>query len=126
MSNDTQVTLAEVRNEVATFVAERDWNRFHAPKNLAMSLAIEAAELMEHFQWIDIDASRRIGDDPAKRQAIGEEIADVVCYALALTNELGFDLATILRDKMAKNRIKYPIETIRGRWGHDAPPAEEV
>ena len=72
---------------------ERDWRQFHSPKNLSMSLAIEAAELMEHFQWIDAAESRRVGDDPAKLAAVREEIADVLCYLLALANELDLDLS---------------------------------
>ena len=100
-------------------MAERDWEQFHAPKNLSMSLAIEAAELMEHFQWIDAAESRRVGDDPAKLAAIRDEIADVLCYTLALANALNVDLSQAVRDKMVKNGAKYPAEASRGRY---APP----
>ena len=113
---DSATTLAELRDIVRAFVEERDWRQFHSPKNLSMSLAIEAAELMEHFQWIDIAESRRIGEDPAKLAAAGEEIADVLCYLLALANELDIDLSTALRDKMVKNAAKYPAELSRGRF----------
>src|SRR5436190_19506388 len=105
---DTNTTLAELRDIVRRFVDERDWKQFHSPKNLSMSLAIEAAELMEHFQWIDIAESRRTVDDPAKLAAIGEELADVFSYTLALANSLGIDLSETLRAKMVKNAVKYP------------------
>jgi NTP pyrophosphatase (non-canonical NTP hydrolase) len=113
---DSATTLADLREIVRRFVEERDWRQFHSPKNLSMSLSIEAAELMEHFQWIDITESRRIGDEPAKLAAVGEEIADVLCYVLALANELDIDLSSTLRDKMVKNAQKYPAELSRGRF----------
>ena len=113
-----------VRQTARQFVDERDWRQFHSPKNLSMSLAIEAAELMEHFQWIDATESRRIGDDPAKLAQVRDEIADVLCYALALANELKIDLATAVREKMVKNAAKYPAEQSRGRY--DPPDTQEA
>jgi NTP pyrophosphatase (non-canonical NTP hydrolase) len=118
--SDSSTTLADLRGLVRSFVDERDWRQFHSPKNLSMSLAIEAAELMEHFQWIDIAESRRVGDDPAKLDQVREEIADVLCYLLALANELDFELASAVRDKLVKNAAKYPAELSRG---HYAPPS---
>jgi NTP pyrophosphatase (non-canonical NTP hydrolase) len=115
--NDATTTLAQLRAAMRQFVDERDWGQFHAPKNLSMSLAIEAAELMEHFQWISVEESRRAADDPAKRTAIGEELADVIAYTLALANELNIDLAAAFADKMVKNARKYPAEQFRGRYG---------
>ncbi len=115
--SDKETTVAELKQRVNDFVDRRDWHRFHAPKNLAMSLAIEAAELMEHFQWISAEESRRAADDPKRLTAIGEELADVLCYALAMANELGLDVATSVRDKLAKNEQKYPAEKFRGRYG---------
>ncbi len=114
---DATTTVAELRKLVADFVAERDWSQFHSPKNVSMALAIEAAELMEHFQWLTTDASRRLVDDPAKLAAIGEEIADVIGYLFALANELGIDLSSAIRAKMVKNAVKYPAEQFRGRYG---------
>jgi NTP pyrophosphatase (non-canonical NTP hydrolase) len=114
---DASTTLAELRELVRRFVDERDWRQFHSPKNLSMSLAIEAAELMEHFQWIDVDESRAAASDPQKLAAIGEELADVLCYALALANELDIDVSQAVRDKMVKNAAKYPAEEYRGRYG---------
>jgi dCTP diphosphatase len=115
--SDSVTTLAELKQVVNEFVDRRDWHRFHAPKNLAMSLAIEAAELMEHFQWISADESRRVADDADRLAAVGEELADVLCYALAMANELGLDLSTAIRRKIAKNERKYPAEEYRGRYG---------
>jgi NTP pyrophosphatase (non-canonical NTP hydrolase) len=114
---DATTTVAELRKIVADFVAERDWSQFHSPKNVSMALAIEAAELMEHFQWLTTDASRKLADDPERLAAVAEEIADVVGYSIALANELGIDLATTIRAKMIKNAIKYPAEQYRGRYG---------
>jgi dCTP diphosphatase len=82
-----------------------------------MALAIEVAELMEHFQWLTTDASRKLADDPVKLAAVGEELADVVGYSLALANELGIDVSSAIRAKMVKNRLKYPAEEYRGRYG---------
>lgn len=117
MSNDSTTTLADLRDLVRRFVDERQWRQFHSPKNLSMSLAIEAAELMEHFQWIDIAESRAAASDPQKLVAIREELADVLCYALAMANELDIDIASAVRDKMVKNAAKYPAEEYRGRYG---------
>lgn len=124
--SDAATSVWELREALARFVAERQWQPFHTPKNLAMSLAIEAAELMEHFQWLTAEESRAVADDPARRAAAGEELADVLCYLLALANELRLDVSTAFREKMQKNAAKYPVEAIRGRWGHDdpRPPAE--
>ena len=115
--DDSQTTVAELRELVRRFVKERDWRQFHSPKNLSMSLAIEAAELMEHFQWLTVDASRRISDHPEELAAVSEELADVMCYALAMANELNLDLGQAIRQKMKKNEIKYPADQFRGRYG---------
>jgi dCTP diphosphatase len=114
---DETTTIADLRELVRQFVDARDWRQFHTPKNLSMSLAIEAAELMEHFQWLTPEESRQLSDEPERLLAVGEELADVLCYALALANELGLDVATALRDKMVKNAQKYPADEFRGRYG---------
>lgn len=119
--SDRDTTIDELRDLVRRFVQERDWSQFHTPKNLSMSLAIEVAELMEHFQWLTPDESRELASDPRKLAAVGEELADVLCYALALANELGLEVETIVRDKMVKNAVKYPAEQYRGRYGPEDP-----
>ena len=120
-TTDENTPLAELRNWVRAFVDARDWRQFHSPKNLAMSLAIEAAELMEHFQWLTPEQSRAVAADPAKCAAAGEELADVICYALALSNEMQIDLTTAVRKKMVKNEQKYPAQEYRGRYGPEVP-----
>lgn len=115
--SDQKTTIAELREIVAEFVADRDWRQFHSPKNLAMSLAIEAAELMEHFQWITVEASRSVREDAEKRSEVSDELADVLCYALALANEMGIDVSDAVRRKMEKNARKYPAAEYRGRYG---------
>ena len=124
--SDDQTTIHELRQLVEQFVSQRDWHQFHTPKNLAMALAVEAAELMEHFQWLDPQESRAVAHDPLRRAAAGEELADVVCYALAMANELGLDVSDAMRQKMIKNAQKYPADKFRGRWGEgDSRPAED-
>ena len=114
---DNDTTITELRNLVERFVAERNWQQFHSPKNLAMSLAIEAAELMEHFQWLTPDESRAFATDPQRLAAVSEELADVMCYVLAMASELGIDVSQAVAEKMVKNAQKYPAEEFRGRWG---------
>jgi NTP pyrophosphatase (non-canonical NTP hydrolase) len=114
---DKSETVAELRQVVDRFVQERNWAQFHNPKNLSMALAIEAAELMEHFQWLDLDESRAVAQDPSRLAAVAEELADVVCYALAMANELNLDISDAVRAKMIKNAEKYPAAEFRGRWG---------
>lgn len=117
--NDAETSVAELRALVQRFVDERDWRQFHTPKNLAMSVAIEAAELMEHFQWLTPEQSAGVSEDAGKLNAIGEELADVACYLLALVNVLKLDLADCVSRKMIRNAAKYPAGEFRGRFGHD-------
>ena len=113
--SDPTTTLDELRREIRQFVDARDWRQFHSPKNLSMALAIEAAELMEHFQWLEGPASRRLNKE--RLAEVSEELADVFCYTLAMANELGIDLSATMRAKMVKNIAKYPAEEYRGRFG---------
>ena len=113
--SDQTATIAQLRQAVQAFVDERDWRQFHTPKNLTMSLAIEAAELMEHFQWLDVGESVARGRDPARRGDIADEIADVACYLLSLANALDIDLSEAVLSKLVKNESKYPAKEIRGR-----------
>jgi len=107
--DDRQTTVADLKAVVHQFVDERDWHSFHNPKNLAMSLAIETSELMEHFQWLTAEESLRVMDDADQRVAVGEEIADCLAYLLAIASKLDVDLATTLRAKMIRNAEKYPV-----------------
>lgn len=114
--SDVDTTVAQLRKLVADFVAEREWHSYHDAKNLAMSAAIEAGELMEHFQWVRSDEVPAVVSNEAKRAEIADEIADVLCYMLALANVLDLDLSESLRAKMVKNAAKYPVERFRGRY----------
>lgn len=113
---DDSTTVAELKEVMRRFVAERSWEVFHSPKNLVMGLAIETAELMEHFLWLEGPESRRAAEDSAKRAEIADELADVTCYVLALSNGLGIDLSEAVRAKMVKNAAKYPAEQYRGKY----------
>ncbi len=112
-SHDPHTSVGELREMVRQFVGERDWEKYHAPKNISMALAVEAAELMECFQWVEVARSRGISEDPERFQAAREELADVVCYAFALCNELDIDLTSAMREKMVKNRKKYPVSVAK-------------
>ncbi len=113
--SDTTTTLADLKARILAFAKERDWEQFHAPKNLSMALAAEAAELMEHFLWVDPTASRARAAEPGRRKDIEDELADVVIYALEFANMTGIDLAQAIEAKMDANARKYPVEKAKGR-----------
>ena len=112
---DSSTTLADLKTRVLAFARERDWEQFHAPKNLSMALAAEAGELMEHFLWATPEQSAAVAKDPAKRRKIEDELADVVIYALEFANIAGMDVAAAIERKMADNAKKYPVEKAKGR-----------
>jgi len=99
--------------DIKKFNRERDWEQFHSPKNLSMALSVEVAELVEVFQWLTEEQSRRL--PPSTKQAAEEEIGDVTILLLALADELGVDVLEAARKKLERNRAKYPIEKARGR-----------
>lgn len=105
---DSTTTIAELKEAVRAFAAERSWEPFHNPKNLSMALACEAAEIMELFLWVDGEPSRALVNDPAQRQAIADELADVGCLLFNLSLSTGIDLSDAIRAKMLRNAIKYP------------------
>jgi NTP pyrophosphatase (non-canonical NTP hydrolase) len=113
---DAATHIAELKDLVRHFVDERAWQPFHSPKNLAMGIAVEAAELMECFLWVDLPASHQVAADPSKRTAIADEMADVFCYLLNLSNVTGIDLSEALRAKLIKNAAKYPAEKYQGKF----------
>jgi NTP pyrophosphatase (non-canonical NTP hydrolase) len=104
--------LESLRAQLREFAREREWEPFHAPKNLACALAVEAAELLEHFQWMTDEESRQLG--PEQREEVALEAADVLLYLVQLADKLGIDLADAARRKMAINARRYPVETARG------------
>jgi NTP pyrophosphatase (non-canonical NTP hydrolase) len=117
--SDKSTTVSQLRDLVAEFIAERDWEKYHDPKNLAMAIGIEVGELMEHFQWLRSDELHEVLDSPEQMAQVREEIADVGIYLLSLTNALGVDLASAIEAKMTKNRCKYPADRYRGRFRVD-------
>lgn len=102
-------TLAEVQERVRRFLERRGWQSYHAPKNLAMSIAIEAAELMELLQWVPSEDSDRVAADAGLRRRIREELADVLIYCFSLGHRLGLDLAAAIDEKIVSNGRKYPV-----------------
>jgi NTP pyrophosphatase (non-canonical NTP hydrolase) len=114
--HDDVTTVQDLKNVVRQFVSERNWEKFHNPKNLAMSLAIEAAELMEHFQWRTLEESGEVIWDKQNREQIAEELADCLAYALGIANVMNLDLSTALRAKMERNALKYPVDKSAGKW----------
>jgi len=108
VSND----LHAIRDTVRTFVAERDWDQFHTPKNLACALSVEVAELLEHFQWLQ--AGQREELDEAKLEQVRHEMADVMVYLVRLADKLDVDLGAAVTEKMMLNRAKYPADLVRG------------
>lgn len=113
---DDSTTVMDLRQLVATFVKERRWEKFHTSKNLATSIAIEAAELMEHFQWLTPAEVKTEMKRSKPRGEVADEMADILAYLLAMGNVLNIDLASALECKVAKNAIKYPVKRYRGRF----------
>jgi len=104
--------LADLREALRQFAAEREWEQFHTPKNLAIALSIEASELLEHFLWAADDDSGHL--TPEKHQKIGDEAADVLLYLVRLADKLGIDLLEAAKSKMERNAEKYPVSKARG------------
>lgn len=114
--NDSTTTVSELMKLMDAFVAERRWEPFHDPKNLSASIAIEAAELMEHFQWLRSDELDAVRRDEQTMSAIREELADILAYVLSFASTMEIDLSSALADKMKKNAVKYPVEAFRGKF----------
>ncbi|HEY9199927.1 MAG TPA: nucleotide pyrophosphohydrolase [Gammaproteobacteria bacterium] len=112
-------SLENLRTRLAEFAAARDWDQFHSPKNLSMALIAEAAELVEHFQWLTEAASQALA--PAKLADVRLELADIQIYLIRIADKLGVDLVAAAYDKIALNEARYPAERVRG----DARRAEE-
>jgi len=105
---DAQMTVENLRRAVGDFVAEREWEKYHSSKNLAMSIAIEAAELMELFQWRSEEAGQALLLDPEKKSQIGEELADILIYCLAFANQGDLDISALVMAKLEKNESRFP------------------
>ena len=106
---------ASLVDELRAFVAERDWSQFHDPKNLAMLLASEAGELLAEYRWVPSDRADAFSRESEARERIANEIGDVGIALMLLCDRTGIDLQTAMRDKLTKNRIRYPVEHSKGR-----------
>jgi len=104
--------LEAVRDALRRFAAERDWDQFHSPKNLASALVVEAGELLERFQWLTEEQSRALSAED--KEKVAEEMADVFVYLIRLADKLDLDLLEVARDKIARNAEKYPVDKARG------------
>lgn len=107
-----QSELIQLRDLVRQFVDERDWDKFHTPKNLATALSVEASELLEPFQWLESGIGAELNEK--KRAAIRHEIADVLMYLIRLADKMDVDLFDAVVEKMALNRAKYPVNKVKG------------
>jgi len=105
---DTHTTLDDLKQLVAKFIAERNWQGYHLSKNLAMSIAIEAAELMEYFQWQDNEEGQFSLSHPATKTAIGDELADILIYTISFALQADLDISEIVHTKMEKNENRFP------------------
>ncbi|MEU1413274.1 nucleotide pyrophosphohydrolase [Streptomyces sp. NPDC005731] len=109
------MTLSSVQHALTHFAAERDWEQFHTPKNLAMALAGESGELLQIFQWLRPEQCVQVMQDDERAVQVREEMADVLAYLLRLADVLGVDLEQALAEKIEKNRRKYPVHLARGK-----------
>ena len=114
--SDKGIMIHELKSLIESFVDERDWKQFHSPKNLAMSISIEAAELMELFQWLTLDEAKKVMKEGVLRENATDEIADVMIYALAFCQRNNIDVSYAIKLKMAKNMKKYPVEKFKGHF----------
>lgn len=107
--------IKKLQNKVIEFRDKRDWGKYHNPKDLALSISLEAAELLEIFQWKDAGQVERLKSDEAGRKRVKEELGDILIYALTLTHEFGLDPTDVILSKMQMNDKKYPVEKVKGR-----------
>ena len=114
--SDKQTTIQEIRSLIDSFADERDWQQFHSPKNLSMSISIEAAELMELFQWLSLEDAKKVMESGKSRENAIDEIADVLIYAFAFCIRNNIDISDAIRQKMKKNIKKYPKDRYKGRF----------
>lgn len=112
---DQETRIEEIKSRILSFARQRDWEQFHSPKNLAMAIAAESGELLEHFLWMDSEASRDCRQDPKVYAKIRQEIADILIFAIEFANMTEMDIAEAIEEKIALNEEKYPVEKARGR-----------
>lgn len=113
--NDTNTTIEALRTQVRQFLKERDWERYHNPKDLAESICIEASELLQVFQWIKSEETEQFKNKLSKVERIKEELSDVILYCLSMAIALDIDLTSAILDKIEQNRKKYPQNLYKGK-----------
>ena len=113
---DKKITIAQIKKELENFSKKRDWKKYHTPKDLAISISIEAGELLETFQWLTDEEITQVLNDPKKFHQIKSELADVFAYAFTLSNRLDIDVSEAIFDKINENEKKYPVDKIKGKY----------
>jgi NTP pyrophosphatase (non-canonical NTP hydrolase) len=113
---DNEITIGDLKKQVDAFVDKRDWKQFHSPKNLAMALSVEVSELMELFQWLDLEQAKEVMKSGKVREDALDEIADIFIYLLAFCNTNKIDISDALMKKMKKNIKKYPADKFNGHF----------
>lgn len=113
--DDSTTTVQALKDLMRAFVAEREWERYHDLKNLAMAVGVEAGELMDHFRWVEGREAKGVMEDPRSAEEVRHEVADVAMLLLEFAQVAGIDLSAAVREKMELNRRKYPVEKARGR-----------
>ncbi|MFC1914915.1 nucleotide pyrophosphohydrolase [Chloroflexota bacterium] len=116
MASDKTTRIIELRDKVRQFIEYRDWTKYHNPKDVAISIAIEAGELLEIFQWVKESEINDITKDPKRLTALEDELADVLIYCISLANVLDTDIAETITKKMEKNIAKYPVRKVKGNY----------
>ena len=116
MASDKKTTISELRDKVRNFIKYRDWSKYHNPKDIAISIAIEASELLELFQWVKESDINTITEDSSKFTKLEEELADILIYCLSIANALDIDVTQAIVNKIEKNIAKYPIDKIKGNY----------
>ncbi len=114
--SDERTTIGELRFLIDSFVDERDWQQFHSPKNLSMSISIESSELMELFQWLSLEEAKEVMKAGETRENAIDEIADIIIYAIAFCNRNNIDISNAIKQKMEKNIKKYPVDKFKGHF----------
>lgn len=113
--SDNETSISNLKEAVREFIHKREWEKYHNPKDIAESICIEAAELLQLFQWIKPEESERFKTDLSKMKQIKEELADIAIYCLSMTNKLEIDLTKTILDKIELNKRKYPATLYKGK-----------
>lgn len=116
MTGDEKTTIEDLKNLVKRFIEDRDWGKYHNAKDIAVSITIEASELLEIFQWVGDDELQKVLANSEKHGSLEEEIADVLIYCLSLANATNIDIARAVSAKIEKNKEKYPIDAVKGDY----------